>query len=178
MHKPDFQQVLAVFYADILEFHRRAYKFFRRRGMEQPLQAERYHANKVLGWTFFFKSSWAQFDGRFNHIIADLARHSDLVDKEASALSIEQTNEWRKRWLEEVTAKENKTSASHLKAAISWLEGASLNQEDNLDSWAENCHPGSCDWIHKHAKMKAWTRQGADNPILWLNGKPGSGKSP
>jgi len=27
-----FQMVLALVYADILEFHRRAYKFFRRRG--------------------------------------------------------------------------------------------------------------------------------------------------
>lgn len=29
---PDFHQVLAMVYTDILEFHRRAYKFFRRRG--------------------------------------------------------------------------------------------------------------------------------------------------
>lgn len=29
---PEFQQVLGLFYADILEFHRRAYKFFRRHG--------------------------------------------------------------------------------------------------------------------------------------------------
>jgi len=28
----EFQQVLGLFYADILEFHRRAYKFFRRHG--------------------------------------------------------------------------------------------------------------------------------------------------
>ena len=27
----DFQQILGLFYADILDFHRRAYKFFRRR---------------------------------------------------------------------------------------------------------------------------------------------------
>lgn len=29
----DFQSVLALIYVDILEFHRRAYKFFRRRGL-------------------------------------------------------------------------------------------------------------------------------------------------
>lgn len=28
----DFHQVMGLFYADILEFHRRAYKFFRRSG--------------------------------------------------------------------------------------------------------------------------------------------------
>jgi hypothetical protein len=30
--KPDFQQALAVVYSDIMEFHRQAYKFFRRNG--------------------------------------------------------------------------------------------------------------------------------------------------
>lgn len=29
---PEFQQVMGLFYADILDFHRRAYKYFRRRG--------------------------------------------------------------------------------------------------------------------------------------------------
>jgi hypothetical protein len=29
---PQFRMVLAMVYADIVEFHRRAYKFFRRRG--------------------------------------------------------------------------------------------------------------------------------------------------
>lgn len=29
---PRFRMVLAMVYADIVEFHRRAYKFFRRRG--------------------------------------------------------------------------------------------------------------------------------------------------
>jgi len=31
-NNPDFQQVLAVVYSDILEFHRKAYKFFRKNG--------------------------------------------------------------------------------------------------------------------------------------------------
>ena len=30
----DFQSILALVYTDILEFHRRAYKFFRRRGKD------------------------------------------------------------------------------------------------------------------------------------------------
>ena len=33
----DFQRVMALFYADILEFHRRAYKYFRRRGKRYTL---------------------------------------------------------------------------------------------------------------------------------------------
>jgi hypothetical protein len=32
---PDFQKVLAMVYSDILEFHTRAYQFFRRRGLNR-----------------------------------------------------------------------------------------------------------------------------------------------
>jgi hypothetical protein len=31
-NNPDFQQVLAVVYSDILEFHRKAYKYFKKNG--------------------------------------------------------------------------------------------------------------------------------------------------
>ena len=34
---PEFQQVMGHFYEDILEFHRRAYVFFRRRGKSSTL---------------------------------------------------------------------------------------------------------------------------------------------
>jgi hypothetical protein len=50
---PDFQQVIAVVYSDILEFHRQAYKFFRRTG-KRPLllllsdRADHYRRLEVL----------------------------------------------------------------------------------------------------------------------------------
>ncbi|RYN71715.1 hypothetical protein AA0117_g9282 [Alternaria alternata] len=67
----NFQKVLALVFSDIVEFHRRAYKFVRRRS-----------------WTIFFGSMWAGFETRFNGILKDLAYHSELVDKEASAADI------------------------------------------------------------------------------------------
>jgi hypothetical protein len=36
----NFQRVLAVFYEDVLEFHRRAYKFVRRRGLSDVLDLQ------------------------------------------------------------------------------------------------------------------------------------------
>lgn len=36
----DFQKVLAVFYADIIEFHSHAYRFMRRKGMALSFSAE------------------------------------------------------------------------------------------------------------------------------------------
>ena len=45
-YEPDFQQVMGLFYTDILEFHRRAYKFFRRRCECIRLESSKYF-NKI-----------------------------------------------------------------------------------------------------------------------------------
>lgn len=55
---PEFQQVMGHFYEDILEFHRRAYMFFRRRS-----------------WKLVFDSLWKSFNLRFNGILESLRKH-------------------------------------------------------------------------------------------------------
>ena len=44
-------------------------------------------------WALFFKSSWVRFETRFEGILGDLARRSELVGKEANSLAIAQANE-------------------------------------------------------------------------------------
>ncbi|KAI4607631.1 hypothetical protein J4E83_009528 [Alternaria metachromatica] len=67
----NFQNVLALVYSDIVEFHRRAYKFVKRKS-----------------WSIFFSSMWAGFESRFNGIMKNLAYHTELADKEAAAADI------------------------------------------------------------------------------------------
>lgn len=73
-----FQKVLAMFYADILEFHRQAYKFFTQRV-----------------WRRLFDTSWTGFDRRFKGILDNLSRNAELVEKEATAADITEAKEWR-----------------------------------------------------------------------------------
>ncbi|KAH7092161.1 hypothetical protein FB567DRAFT_434738, partial [Paraphoma chrysanthemicola] len=103
--EPDFQQALAVVYSDILEFHRHSYKFFRRNA----------------GWLCFFKSSWGQFEGRFNCLLESLTRHAKLVDQEANAYLISETLHWRKEALDSVAKVEKERSTMQLVAALAWL---------------------------------------------------------
>ncbi|KAH7385941.1 hypothetical protein BKA66DRAFT_403042, partial [Pyrenochaeta sp. MPI-SDFR-AT-0127] len=101
---PDFQQVLAVIYSDILEFHRQAYKFFRR-----------------SGWKCFFKSSWGQFEAKFNYILDSLSRHASLIDREANAFLISETMQWRKEAREAAIKAEKERLITQLTAALTWL---------------------------------------------------------
>ncbi|KAH0541368.1 hypothetical protein FGG08_004132 [Glutinoglossum americanum] len=159
-NNPDFQRVVATVYADILDFHREAYEFFRKQG-----------------WKIFFKTLWAGFDLRFEGILDSLARHSELVDKEANSIDIAEAKEWRSKLLEDTIRKEQERSVTQLRAALSWLEvkdGEQIEQEDELDRQYSLHHAHSCDWIQKNSKARSWMRLGEDELVLWLNGKPGA----
>lgn len=136
-----------------------------------------------LGWTIFFKSTWGQFDTRFNFILDSLSRHSDLVDREANAFSIAETMKWREEALQEASLKEKQRLTAQLTAAMDWLNPDKLTcrryqQEDILDKLISDCCPGTTEWILRHPKMKTWLKHGPGQATLWLTGKPGSGTCP
>ncbi|CAN9203513.1 unnamed protein product [Alternaria alternata] len=164
--KPDFQQALAVVYSDILTFHEHAYKLFKRNG-----------------WMCFFKSSWGQFGSRFNCILESLEKHATLIDQEANAYLISETMQWRREALQAVAKTEKDRSTAQLTAALAWLgletvpHCGQAYQDNLLHRLINDCCDGTTDWILKHQRMRQWLQHGRGGPILWLKGKPGSGKS-
>jgi hypothetical protein len=89
---------------------------------------------------------------------------------------------WRKEALERVTKSEKERSTVHLMSALAWLGLETIpycgqgHQDDLRDRLVENCCDGTTEWILKHPQMRAWLQNGRGQPVLWLNGKPGSGK--
>src|SRR5438046_2692789 len=133
----------------------------------------------LAGWKIFFKTLWAGFDRRFKGILESLARHSELVDKEASSIDIAEAKEWRSRLMEDTARKEQERSITQFHAALSWLEVKDyeqIEQEEELDRQFNLHHAHSCDWIQKNPKARSWMRPGKEELVLWLNGKPGAGK--
>ena len=155
---PSIRYIISVIYADILEFHRRAYKFFRRRG-----------------WKNFFHSSWSSFGIRFKAIIDSLEKHSDWLDREANSIDIAEAKEWRRNITDEATIREQERSDAQFQDALAWL--AIDDQEEELDQLLNRCQEGTCDWLFRQKEIVAWTGDGPQNPLLWLKGIPGSGKS-
>jgi hypothetical protein len=154
----DFQAVLAVFYCDILDFHRRAYKFFR-----------------ASAWKRFFDSSWGRFDIRFKGVIDSLKYHAKLVDREANACNIASVQEWRERYLDDLRVREKRRSEDQFEKVLNWIDAKGT--DDLFDGLLAKCYGDSCDWLIDHEKFKDWRAKGTQNRMLWLNGKPGSGKS-
>lgn len=155
---PTICHILSVIYADILDFHRRTYKFFRARS-----------------WRRFFLSSWCSFEIRFKAIIHSLEKHSDWLDREVNSLDIVEAKQWRTKQQEEAELREKDRADLQLQRALTWL--AVEDQEDELDKLASRCHVGTCDWLFENKKITTWMEEEPDGRLIWLKGIPGSGKS-
>ncbi|KAL8822738.1 MAG: hypothetical protein Q9191_006533, partial [Dirinaria sp. TL-2023a] len=164
----NFQRVVGLFYEDILEFHRRAYKYFRRRA-----------------WMMFFESFWKNFDYRFQRILENLRKHRDLIDQEANAIDISEAKKWRndclesiQQWRMERASAIEKTERERLgtqvREAVAWF-GATGEQDEILARISRACGPTH--WTLENEKMKMWLGGSRHNLLLWLDGNPGAGKS-
>ncbi|KAG6358594.1 hypothetical protein INS49_012112 [Diaporthe citri] len=166
---PRFHEATAAFYADILEFHKHAYKFVRR-----------------SGWKLLFATSWGRFQRRFNHILEDMKNHEDLIDRLVNAIDISEARQmrqdllsWREQKLQEMSDEDEKQSAQEFRAIQSWLRMNECDQLAIFESTAGqgNRYPGTCQWILNNTKINSWLQESPQTPILWLSGIAGSGKS-
>ncbi|KAG4441376.1 hypothetical protein IFR05_003133 [Cadophora sp. M221] len=153
-------QALALVYEDILEFHRNTYLFLKRGA-----------------WHIFFDSLWKDFGVRFLGILENLERHRDLVDREASAIAIIEAKKWRAKQQDNLERLEDERRDRQLQDCVSWLAIDDRGQEDALEKLSQRRQAGTCDWILKSLQLRTWVENQDAEPVLWLKGIPGAGKS-
>ncbi|KAF5986953.1 NACHT domain-containing protein [Fusarium bulbicola] len=158
----DFQQLLSYLYSDILDFHSRAYRL-----IQKP------------GWKIFFSSGWGRFEHHFDGLLQNIIQSSELLDKEAVSLDISQACEWRRKSSEDATKWEERWDSEQYNRVTRWLEAgdSKLDQEPKLERLRDHCREGTSQWLTKSGPVRSWLQFGRGNPVLWLYGKPGSGKS-
>lgn len=137
---PELQQVLALIYSDIIEFHRRAYRMFRRKA-----------------WHLWFAFDWGLFERRFKSIILRLASHCDLLDKEAASIHFMEMKTLRDKRLDEEEATEQHRHNQMAQDVFSWLSAANTNQEEYLYEVIEHRRlPGTCNFIFDDPSINSW----------------------
>ncbi|KAK3989022.1 hypothetical protein QBC44DRAFT_359506 [Cladorrhinum sp. PSN332] len=159
---PDFEHLLAFLFQDITEFHTKALALIRK-----------------PAWKMFFVSSWGRFESRFGAILDSISKTSALIDKEAASLNIVDLKEWRQDLLEKAAVAEKRWESEQFQALMKWLETSDREHQSRYDWLSDRACEGTGGWIMSHTKFRSWMRQGSNSPtgILWMNGKPGSGKS-
>lgn len=87
-----------------------------------------------------------------------------------------EAREWREKTEADLEERERRERVVQLQGAIAWLavEGS---QEDDLDRLLQTVSPGTSEWIITHPKVKTWMEDDESEPITWLRGIPGSGRT-
>lgn len=156
----EFQQVLASIFSDIIEFHRRAYKMFRRKA-----------------WHVWFTFDWGLFERRFKSIISRLGSHCDLLDKEAASIHFEQMKAMRDKRIQEDEATEQYRHNQMMQDVVAWLSAAEDAQEEYLHNLSDRRLPGTCNFVFEDPNVSAWAEDEVGPGVVWLTGIPGAGKS-
>lgn len=167
-------RVMAMAYADILDFHREAYDFFSQPGKIVNLVT--IICLMFIGWRIFFSTLWGKAERRFKVILDSLAENCRLVETEAKTADIVEASSFRVKMKEQMREQENERTVNRLQSALAWLDAKDEEQESELDRLRGRIFEHSCDWIQRHNEAKAWMSMRGSQPILWLIGKPGAGK--
>ncbi|KAL9632984.1 MAG: hypothetical protein Q9164_004975 [Protoblastenia rupestris] len=160
-HDTNLNEVIGLIYSDIIEFFRRAYKFFRRKA-----------------WHLWFAFDWGLFERRFNTILQKLSSHCDLLDKEAATVHFAEMKKYRDQRQLEEDAFEQRRQIQMAQDVSGWLQGVEdHHQEDRLRQISDSRQPGTCNWVLEDPQMRAWVEDDSEDAILWMTGIPGAGKS-
>lgn len=131
-----------------------------------------------VAWKIVFASCWRDFSYRFDSILDNLAKHRDLVDREAQSIDIAEARASRRLAEDELDKAERDRGTLMLQNALAWLAADEIDQENNLDQLSARRQHGTCEWVLRLTKMISWMNGGPDQSVLWLRGIPGSGTLP
>lgn len=168
--------ILQLIYADILEFHKRAIKYFTSRSTIHSL--EPYMQTVILTmivWRKVFEASWRTFRSRFDTILDNLRSRKVLIMNRASLLEFEMSRSARKSaediFEQQAQLEENR----RLKTVLAWLTSADYSSHQDECSRIRMQHGDSGEWLRLDVKMESWFEPNFSCPNLWLRGIPGAG---
>jgi hypothetical protein len=135
------------------------------------------HVSVTLAWHLRFVINWGLFEHRFQAILNNLRKHRNNLDQEAAALHYQQMKELRERSEREIADYEDRRQLLMVRDILEWLSADEDAQEEISHRLENACHPGTCDWIFSKPSFLSWMSPQNRVALLWLEGKPGSGKS-
>lgn len=121
-----------------------------------------------------FECTWKTFEQRFGSILANLRRHSDLLDREAASIHFAAAKEAALESQRQVEDSEMQRKRMERKEVQQWL-AVDDEQEVRLERLLKRCQTGSCEWIFRNDSISSWLHESRNRPSVWMSGNPGSG---
>jgi Cdc6-like AAA superfamily ATPase len=122
----------------------------------------------------FMSASATPFEIKFAPIVADIERHSTVVEREANLAHADEQkaeNDLQRNFRENVQARQSDQTSKEVRL---WLQPS-----DNVGDWRKLQQvqtAETCTWLLDKDTYNTWV-DAKDSSILWIYGNPGSGKS-
>ncbi|KGO58231.1 hypothetical protein PEX2_067410 [Penicillium expansum] len=156
---PCVQQALESMFHDILEFHRTALTYFRK-----PM------------WKQLFQATWSTYKMKFGPIVDSLKRHKQLFGDRVTFTQLEEIRSIGLKTSEDLEKQRKSEEMSQLREVQCWLNGADVVTDQDTLTRARSGNPQAGTWLLRHELFRSWKERNK-NPILWVNGIPGAGKT-
>ncbi|KAK0631420.1 hypothetical protein B0T14DRAFT_2863 [Immersiella caudata] len=159
--KPHMIRVLEMIYADVLDFHGKALSYFTQKT-----------------WQTLFRSTWTNFQRRFSEPIDNFKRHRRLLENHANLVLFEEIMVIRDSQVESRKAEREDRRREQQTRVRAWLAHEDMQSDQDYNAGLRNSFPGTGLWILKKRLLRAWfDPESKADPILWLTGIPGAGKT-
>ena len=179
-HDQSAQELLVKIFADVLEFHHNAIKFFSGSGTSNCAKSICILRLTVLVAFFhFLKSVWKSFKPTFNHILGRLRSHRELLEKNITMMNTRSIQEHFKNCeLERQEYLENQKErlAKQHEQLQAWIASADVEREHLEIQHDLEKYPKSGQWVLNNDRLDDWLRSAEpSNPFLLMNGNSGTG---
>ncbi|XRM43507.1 hypothetical protein ABZX51_006682 [Aspergillus tubingensis] len=153
------QQAVVSMFQDIFEFHQIALAYFRK-----PM------------WKQVFRATWSTYKANFGPVVDSLKRHKQVFGDRLTFAQLENIRSEGIRSSEALKKLQKDEEMGRLRDIQCWLNSANIaSDQDTFTSMrSRNTQAGT--WILRHQLYCAWKERKAQ-PMLWVNGIPGAGKT-
>ncbi|KAJ6272006.1 hypothetical protein PSV08DRAFT_408868 [Bipolaris maydis] len=162
--EPSLTKILIAAYSDIIQVNRWLIIYFQQRL-----------------WTELFPTTWKRQKSRLTTIISRMMSRRKLVNDRAGLDqfdSFEINSVHEEEALNDAADREN-LARKH--AVYAWIKPTDMENEQEYLKRIRIAYPGTCMWLLDDLAFQEWFDQHSDTvaipKLLWLNGKPGSGKT-
>ncbi|KAI1420542.1 NACHT domain protein [Xylaria sp. FL1777] len=153
------QEVMALFFRDILDFYLVALKFF-----------------KLSRWKYLFESLWPTHKEKIKVVMTHIQSHGRLMRNEVRLEHIQQEHQARQLALKNFEKLELERRAQEYHRIKTDM--ASDSYDKRLDLLRHLVCQGTGAWLLQDATFKTWLNFASQEArVLWLQGIPGAGKT-
>ncbi|PYH29359.1 uncharacterized protein BO87DRAFT_430645 [Aspergillus neoniger CBS 115656] len=153
------QRAVESMFHDIFAFHEIALAYFRK-----PM------------WKQVFQATWSTYKARFGPVVESFKRHKQVFEDRLTFVQLEDIRSKVITASEELEKLRNKEKLGQLREIQNWLNSADVASDQHAFTSARIGKTQTGSWILHHQQYCSW-KKGSTQPLLWVNGIPGAGKT-